>query len=262
MGGGGGGGGVGGGAPVAGVRAGCRVQSWWWAPGAVVGAEGAGCGRRGGGPNAVVDTRMCSLPTLSSLPHLALTQPTISPPAMPDPPQPSPSPLSKTLPHAHTKSKATALSTQRNTFGPPLSCPATIALPCSALRLPLCLRLGRQAGPLWVQLLKVLPPHGDEELVLSRTFFLDLGCLCKVDACVWVVQGYGGGAGVEEALHKRARWGVPRALRERDVIEVSSTTDNRTPTNRTPTGVRSGRRGGHHTCQPTMPAARLALPPT
>ena len=42
-------------------------------------------------------------------------------------------------------------------------------------------------------------------------------------------------AAVKEALHVKAQRGGPQALREREVIEVSSTTGNRKPNTNQPT---------------------------
>ncbi len=56
--------------------------------------------------------------------------------------------------------------------------------------------------------------------------------LRRPHACSGVRSCVTAAAYVEEALHKRALWGVPRALREWEVILVSSTTGTeiRTPT--------------------------------
>jgi hypothetical protein len=45
----------------------------------------------------------------------------------------------------------------------------------------------------------------------------------------WREAAWGGMRGVEEALHKRALWGVPRALREWDVIEVRGVVEGERP---------------------------------
>ncbi len=65
--------------------------------------------------------------------------------------------------------------------------------------------------------------------------------LCRVDSGGSASSQRSGHSRVEEALHKRALWGVPRALREWDVIEVievCSITDNRQPNANQPTTSR------------------------